>query len=961
MQELIFSIDGVGIEISPETAVTLSKSFSEVQQLGDIISPYSYTFRVLANEKTNEVFGTYWNVNDDGFDPRVKVPAQISAGVQTTLFGHVQMLGVYHQNLIQREYELIFFGEVANVARDIKDKMLSELDYSDLDHTLDQTTFETLIDQSGLSGDLVYTLVDKGQAWTNDGSPNSRPINSTDTDKRNYFADFTPAIRERWLMDKIITEAGYQLTSDFFDTAEFDDKYTLFLNSRYVIGELKAEAQTGALYRLTDQVFTAVAQGSPYGGGTNVQAISGMVESWDLSNNFSGGDTFTAPYAGVFTFQLSSLMTSNINAVLIFFLQVNGAFAYPLNGLSSVQVIIGAGTDELVQYEAPLLLEAGDTVTWNFVRTTTGTAPDITLYGTALYDAWLGTGFKMNFATPPLHNEDVDVSANAPDIKQIDYLRGICRKYNMAVIPDPSHPKGVIIEPIRDLIYTGVTRDWTNKMEAGKDVVDKPTTGLQSRTILLEYTKGTDMISKIVNDVTKVNYGSQLIENPNNEFATGDQKITLPFFPIPCNTVAETDIIIHKSTDPNGQGIFGQPKGGYYSYQPTAVGVGVYNPDTTTVDILTDYPYIGHFQVPNIDFAGYDDNFGVVQPWHNYLGLTELNLFNRFWLPYFNEIYNKEARIRSANVYLTPNEFAELDFRDSIVIKDSIWRVNKVDSYNANGIGTCKVELIKQVITPRSCEFVPYSSAGGLVLFTDEDGVVGFGNETCCEFYGGVWASGINKCFMLNERPDAVVGKDVKPKAETSATKQLGDSLILGNSNIFLSPVVKSVIAGDGHTIEEGVSGSGNLVTGEGTNVSHPGKVNGNCGWSRSGTIPFCFAADLSGGGVNSTVMTLGNGQSTLYLPNNSQMTGFVDLVAMEGGVAYYVRQYCVIVNNAGTTGIQYGPPIYGYFGAYVPLWVIQVNDLGSGAFELLFNTTGVLGAGSIQWAAEWNYILVFQ
>ena len=55
------------------------------------------------------------------------------------------------------------------------------------------------------------------------------------------------------------------------------------------------------------------------------------------------------------------------------------------------------------------------------------------------------------------------------------------------------------------------------------------------------------------------------------------------------------------------------------------------------------------------------------------------NLYNTYWSPYYDELYNPDTRIVSIKVYLTPADIANFEFYYKIRIKNREYRVNKIE------------------------------------------------------------------------------------------------------------------------------------------------------------------------------------------------------------------------------------------------------------------------------------------
>ena len=69
------------------------------------------------------------------------------------------------------------------------------------------------------------------------------------------------------------------------------------------------------------------------------------------------------------------------------------------------------------------------------------------------------------------------------------------------------------------------------------------------------------------------------------------------------------------------------------------------------------------------------------------------NLFNVYWLPYFNELYNPNTRTMTLQVSLSPSDINSFRFYDKVQIKNRTFRVNKID-YKPNALATVEFILI---------------------------------------------------------------------------------------------------------------------------------------------------------------------------------------------------------------------------------------------------------------------------
>ena len=244
---LRLTIDGNEIELYENEPVNLSYQFSNLQDINSSSSNFSQTFRVPLTKKNQDYFGP---VNEFGlipdWDPKTKVDAELSYNTIPVMRGHVQVKAIYVQKGKYADVELVFFGETANLSHDIGDAMLTDLDLSSYDHTLNATNIAASWAGTLSSGAIRYGLPDKGQNWTSDSI--------WTTDNPLEHGDFTPYFRVPKLLEEILTTAGYTMESDFFDGAtgfeEITDLYLLMNRGNRTpigVGAASPESETFAI------------------------------------------------------------------------------------------------------------------------------------------------------------------------------------------------------------------------------------------------------------------------------------------------------------------------------------------------------------------------------------------------------------------------------------------------------------------------------------------------------------------------------------------------------------------------------------------------------------------------------------------------------------------------------------------------------------------------------------------
>jgi hypothetical protein len=106
-----------------------------------------------------------------------------------------------------------------------------------------------------------------------------------------------------------------------------------------------------------------------------------------------------------------------------------------------------------------------------------------------------------------------------------------------------------------------------------------------------------------------------------------------------------------------------------------------------------------------------------------------------------NNIYSKEARILTANFYLTPEDIAQFKYNDKIFVQNSYYRINKITSYALGKNQSTKVELIKSIegvfndsMLVFDCDLeLSSTNFNGTTSWVNSAGASATPTQACCE------------------------------------------------------------------------------------------------------------------------------------------------------------------------------------------------------------------------------------
>lgn len=771
------------LDLSGEDKISFNRQFNDITTFGTV-GNFTREFRIPATEANIEFFGTIFNVNFTGnwFDFRKRTTARLWADTMLLSEGYIQVRKVYRQGMKAVDIEIAYFSETPAVAKEVGDKKLADLtQLSTLNTALEYDSLTDSITETLEGGNVIYALIDRGQLFSEEGLVGQRRV--YDSDNPLYVADFTPCVNALWIWQQIMADAGYYYEGTEIDT-ELEKYWIPWLSGRFVKTDVTPESE---LFRLgIDTDLTG--QSLP------LTITTSFDENYDNGNNCSGG-VFTAPHTGYYTFRgwlhlqrTSGSGTTFINIVLL----RNDVQEAQMAGSAGV-FLTSNNVIHSVYYEAEVLLEQNDTVKFRILNSAGSGV--FTIESSATYDPAVGTGWELVSCSDPLQDATVDMVLNAPDMKQIDFLRSIVTMHNLVIVPDKLAVNKLLIQPMNDYLLSGADRDWTSKLDMSKDVVVYPTTEFQKRNLMWSYIADSDVNNKVYQDREKRVYGEQEFEDTGNEFADGDGKTEVAFASTPCSAITGTGIVIPKFISESGEFINPKPRILYRA--GTSEDVQVYDFDANLVKD-TEVIMLNHYQSVDAEIDTDDLNFGMEVPLYSVSGTPYPTLYNRYWRKYIREIYGglgtgdlfDNPFIMEAYFDLKPHDVYTVEFSDEIFIIDSWWRVLDIMDYAVGDEVTTKVRLIKILDAEVECAWTPHTSGvGGLITFLSADGVTtGDGTKACCELYGYVWNNTSSKCYHQNgiSLPQVVKpqeapgdtdyqGMAIEPFTTVTATYTVGD------------------------------------------------------------------------------------------------------------------------------------------------------------------------------------------
>jgi hypothetical protein len=734
----------------------LNYKFTDITDFASV-GNYSQEFRVPASKTNTDFFGAIFNVNFDGwFDFRKKVDAVLTVNTIPIASGHIQVKKLYWQSGKLFEFEVVFFGEVPNLARLLNEKKLKDIESivaGDLDYDLLHANVETPPNEH-----TILTLCDKWNltATNVEGQPvYSSTIGGQPTYKPLYVGHLTPAVKAQYLFDQIMSDAGLQYQSDYLGEI-LENVYVPFVNGQYLSGENGMNNITSSV-GLASNVNNITATAS----NNTISLYTNYTEYEDQGNNWSSG-IYTVPYSAEYTFRVwingqatrNNTNTDLSNTILTVFFELNGSGAIALEQINFIsQTGTPTSTTIAADFLRTLTLQEGDVMRIKCslspipIGTGAEASIDIDFYGNANVD-YSGTGVELVSVSTQLYgNQPVYMEFNAPDMKQIDFITSIQKMFNLVFVADKTLPNTLRIEPMVEYIASGNTLDWSQKLDLSKDIMYSPTTDLQKAKFSFTYASDSDFFNSVYTDNGRT-YGRYEVTESDfeviNEFATGEEKVELAFASTPSAPVENTDVVVPKFLNAEGQFVQPKPRILYYFAD---FFVNMF--DEVSGDVVqTAVKCLNNYSTMNATVSDSDLNFAPEVPIHTIVANPYNNLYNRWWRNYYRELFDGQARILEGMFALTLNDVFSFQFSDKIWIVDSWWRVLEIQGYVVGEQDMTKVKLIRVLDIDNDCDLIPVSANLDQSLnWENPNGDPATITQDCCLRFGYNWNSAKNNCY----------------------------------------------------------------------------------------------------------------------------------------------------------------------------------------------------------------------
>jgi len=724
------------LDIYSSIPIAVTKSFAELGDIGKRNSDYSLGVMLPGSKKNNAFFENFFNVDAQSlyFNPNKRVPCNVLINDEPYFTGYLRLNKINVKDSAV-EYDVTLYSTPAELYGSIGNNLLKDLDFNDsqynfnhifnLDNVTKAFTYSNYTIDDEQPYPYMYPVVHNGYLYTTGNTVNfsggtiiertrlytsTSPLNSYPSLAAAYAAgvqpyrlnsptqgpynnQLKPGLSVWNLLQLMFKTQGYQITSDFFNTP--------WMKTLYLYGYFSSD---------------------------NVKF------SWTIysiqSLPLEGVEVFFVPQGGDVLCVVAKLGTgipvycdSDINVRLFYY----DDYTY---GYYSVDAVIPYGTSGLTVSNIGLPFAYGES----------SQVPN----GTSLSYLPKEVGDSVTFVDGDFVDFSLVIDQN---IKQIDLLSSIAKKFNLVLIPDPDDGYKIRIEPYDYFIGTGVVHNWTDKLSFDKGFSVQPALNFIESELFISDSEDSDEGNAQFRKSNNRIYGQNIVYNPT-DFKSQRKEITTIFgpqllrkwdadntnnisLPLGINYVSNSSEAQGNQVNWQYNGVKTKPKLFWYlgAFNPFLDVVGetydatyyyktyvayISNSSGDTFNQFDRLPVISHTmpmgmtdrQKINNDSQcilfnselPVDTTIGV-QPYNTY---TENDAYTSFYQGRVSNLYNPNTRVLTGYFDLNYSDIKNLQPQDLIKVNEQYFVVSKINDFNLTNRELSQVELIQFNNSPKT-------------------------------------------------------------------------------------------------------------------------------------------------------------------------------------------------------------------------------------------------------------------
>ena len=660
-------VEGRKLDLFNDETIEVNSTIQNIQDISKTFTDFSQSFTIPTSVNNNAIWEYFYeNALNSSINYQERLDGYIEIDMTFFRRGKIQMEKSQLKNGQADNYTITFYGDVTTLKDLVGEDLLSDLDYTTINHDY---TFNEVFDRVqnyGTDWDVCYPLITSNRIWeylstqpqsntpqwlipfmgstSNDIHTNSGAIN---------YTELFPAVRVKSIFDIIALQYGVTFTGAFLSDPKFTQAYLWYKNKNSF--EFSGQPQQLDLdtivsqfiptYPLNFYVNSSLNQiTTPYFNGAvwlqhsitlDVTSVSSPSTTYWIDTYRNGALFSTTQGTGAASYGLA-LVTNvqGLNDIYEFYIRSN----FPLT------------FDSEIQYEVTYITTVNPIPTTEFIRYSNVT---------------------LNLSS------FTDLAQLAPQMKVTDFVTGILKQFNLTCFGTGVNTYEIV--PLDDWYGAGAVIDiteFTDKTEIGIDRVKL------YKKIGFAFEQSNSLMNKAFFEQGLKEYGNTEYQYP---YDGGEFTIKVPFENLLFNQFVD-------SGTPTGLQVGYSLDSAFAPYIPKPCllykfgGVNlvdhIHFTDGASHNTTNDYTMFGQDLTDN--GIKYSTNFAPETSSY-WLTPIQQSIFATYYFPYLTNLFNPKNRLTTIKANLPVSILTGLQLNDRLIIRDKRYLINEMKTNLVSG------------------------------------------------------------------------------------------------------------------------------------------------------------------------------------------------------------------------------------------------------------------------------------
>jgi len=657
-------VEGRELDLFNDETIEVNSTIQNIQDISKTFTDFSQSFTIPTSANNNAIWEYFYeNALNSSINYQERLDGYIEIDMTFFRRGKIQMEKSQLKNGQPNSYTITFYGDVTTLKDLVGEDLLSDLDYTTINHDY---TFNEVFDRVqnyGTDWDVCYPLITSNRIWEYlSTQPQSNIpqwlipfMGSTSNDIHTNagaidYRELFPAVRVKSIFDIIGLQYGITFTGAFLSDPKFTQAYLWYKNKNTYA--FTGEAQS--------VIFNSV--------------VSSFLPTYPL--NLYVDPTLgkiSTIYLNGASFHEVTMAVNTISSLTIpYYVDVyrNGAFfatwnglGFTLNGaLSNIPNTLGLNDYYTFQVRAESTLNIDFNVTYSVSYFISGT---------------LNTDFITYDTFTNALTTFTDLAQLAPTMKVTDFVTGILKQFNLTCFGTGVNTYEIV--PLDDWYSAGAVIDiteFTDKTEIGIDRVKL------YKKIGFAFEQSNSLMNKAFFEQGLKEYGNTEYQYP---YDGGEFTIKVPFENLLFNQFTSggtpTGLQVGYSLDSAFAPYIPKPCL-LYKFGGVNLVDHIHFTDGSSHNTTNDYTMFGQDLTDN--GIKYSTNFAPETSSY-WLTPIQQSIFATYYFPYLTNLFNPKNRLTTIKANLPVSILTGLQLNDRLIIRDKRYLINEMKTNLVTG------------------------------------------------------------------------------------------------------------------------------------------------------------------------------------------------------------------------------------------------------------------------------------